>query len=153
MPRPRLSIVASVPKRPPNRRVSKRPGLVEQVSVALHRSNRRATAIGAVLGGVVPVATYHLAHYQVSLEWGSLSELDPRAALILGGLAFSLGTVVDWGTLALSSRRKAWAFAVLIEGTMVLSSAAWLGLVCLGLLVGINAIATGVTLARGVPRE
>lgn len=125
---------------------SRSPGIVDSVRLACRRENRLATSLGGLLGAAVPGVTYVLAHHEVdvlSLTW------EPRLALVLGGLMFSMMTVIQWGRLALGSWPKAVGFAVLLEGTMVLSSHTWLALTALVYLAFINAVATGVTLARG----
>lgn len=138
-------------KRPPATKhanvIRRNAGVVEQVRIALAREHRLATLIGALLGAVVPFVTFIVAHYQLSAEpWR-----DPKALLVLGGLLYSARTVYQWGRLALDSWPKALGFTVLLEGVMVASSQLWLAVVALVYLCLINAIATGVTLARGVP--
>jgi hypothetical protein len=128
-------------------KIKRNVGVVEQVRIALRPEFRLATFVGVLLGAIVPLVTFAVAH----------SELDPWCAdplwlLVLGGLLFSARTVYVWGCLALGSPVKAAGFTVLIEGAMVLSSQEWLSITALVYLCGINAIATGVTLARGEPK-
>lgn len=130
----------TVPARPQIRRNA---GVVEQVRVALAREHRLATFIGALLGAFVPFATFVVAHCELG-GWR-----DPRGLLVLGGLLFSARTVYQWGRLALDSWPKALGFTVLVEGVMVASSQRWLAVLALVYLSLINAVATGVTLARG----
>lgn len=146
----RNSGIHSVPPAPKAPRAPKAPkaidvGVVAQVKTALAPKNRLATFAGFLLGGLVPMATFAVAHYEVS---GFFS--DPRALLVLGGLLFSAKTVYAWGTLAFQNAAKALGFVVLVEGVMVFSATPWLAFVCLAYLITINGIATGCLLSRGV---
>lgn len=118
--------------------------VVDQVVTACRPQNRVATLLGALLGGFVPVATYVVAHQETTSAplWTQLPAL-----LVLGGLAYSALTVYRWARMAVGHAVKAAGFVVLLEGVMVASSTPWLGLVALGYLVGINAIATGCQLS------
>lgn len=100
-----------------------------------------ALLVGALLGGFVPVASFVVAHY----EWAAFWTL--QTLLVAGGLAYSAKTVYQWGKLAFQCGYKAAGFVVLVEGTMVLSATPWLSFAALAFLVGINATATGCTLA------
>lgn len=137
----RLSVVRSdtAPKRPADA------GIVGMVRQAARRENRLATAIGALFGGFVPIASFALVHGELGSDW----YLDPKSALVAGGLLYSAKTVVQWAQLAFRDRAKAYGFAVLVEGVMTFSATAWLAYTALALLVSINAVATGVTLSRG----
>jgi len=116
------------------------------VRTAIMPENALATAMGAILGGFVPLATFTVAHQELGgTEW----YLQPKLALVLGGLLYSAKTVVHWGHLAFRDRTKALGFVILLEGVMIFSATAWLSYFALALLVAINAIATGVTLSRG----
>lgn len=131
-------------RKPRNPRTPSAPGVVTQVRTALQRRNALATLIGAILGGFVPCATYVIAHGEVARTSHGYAML----ALVIGGLVFSAKTVWQWASLAFRDPWKATGFAMLIEGAMTLSSNQTLTLVALGLLAGINAIATGVSLSR-----
>ncbi len=128
--------------------IRKNVGVVAQVRIACAPANRLATFVGALLGAVVPLATSMVAHYELDTvaPWR-----DPLALLVLGGLLYSATTVYSWGRLAFGSWAKALGFTVLLEGVMVASGQAWLSIMALVYLCAINAIATGVTLARGAP--
>ena len=119
-------------------------GIVDQVRVALEPTYRLATFIGALLGAVVPVSTFAVLHAEVGADLA-----QPKAMIVAGGLLYSASTVYQWGRLAFSSWEKALGFTVLLEGVMTLSDQMWLSGLALGYLCLINAIATGVTLARG----
>lgn len=129
-------------------------GVVRQVRIACDPRNRLAVAIGAVLGALVPLAVYVVAHTDLDVHAVLASgHLDaaryPALALVLAGLVYSATTVYQWGVMAFNNRAKALGFAVLVEGTMTLSHQTWLAVIALVTLCGINAIATGVTLVRG----
>ncbi len=126
------------PARP--QRAPKRLGILSEVRLALHPKNRAAAYLGAALGGAVPVATYWLAHHELSrgfVVW----------ALVAGGLLFSATTVLRWAATAFGSMPKAIGFTVLLEGILLYSRTPWLALGALGYLCFINAVATGVRLA------
>lgn len=99
--------------------------------------------IGALLGALVPIATYTVGHAELGeAGWCSLS-----GAIVVGGLGFSAITVYKWGRRAFGGAVKAVGFVVLSEGVMSFSHSTWLSLVVLGFLVAINAVANGATLA------
>ncbi len=129
-------------------------GIVDQVRVALSREHRLATAIGGLLGAVVPASTFALLHGEIRsvLEIHEWSDLDPRLLIVAGGLAYSALTVFRWGRLAFGSAAKALGFTILLEGIMTLAQQGWLSALALAYLCLINAVATGVTLARGAER-
>jgi hypothetical protein len=120
---------------------------VDQVVLACKPKNRLATAMGFLLGGVVPVATYLEAH--VDLDRAAPVHSQLAAYLVLGGLLFSAKTVYAWAKAAFGDAYKATGFVVLLEGVMVLSKVPVLPLVLLGFLVAINGIATGCLLSLG----
>lgn len=138
------------PKRATAPEIRRNAGVVEQVRVACSKSHRLATFVGALLGAIVPFSTYMVAHNELpDPAW------EPRfllcLALVAGGLLYSARTVYQWGELALTSKVKALGFTVLLEGVMTCSHQEWLSVTALVYLCAINAIATGVTLARGTP--
>lgn len=120
-------------------------GIITQIHIAAR--NPLPAVIGALLGALVPSATFVVGHYELS-SW-----TEPKALIVLGGLAFSALTVFRWGRLAFGSAVKALGFVVLAEGVMTFSSTAWLSVVALGYLVLINAIATGCTIALGAVED
>jgi hypothetical protein len=115
------------------------PSIIAQIEVAAR--NPLPALIGALLGALVPSATFMVGHYELT-SW-----TEPKALIVLGGLVFSALTVFRWGRLAFGSSVKALGFVILAEGVMTFCSTAWLSLVALGYLVLINAIATGCTIA------
>ena len=121
------------------------PGIIAQIHIAAR--NPLPAVIGALLGALVPSATFVVGHYELA-TW-----TEPKALIVLGGLLFSALTVFRWGRLAFGSAVKALGFVVLAEGVMTFCSTAWLSVVALGYLVLINAIATGCTIALGAVED
>lgn len=121
-------------------------GVVAQVRAAMAPKARLATAVGFLLGGFVPVATYVVAHYEMTSE---PLYTQTATALVLGGLTFSARTVFSWAALAFENVLKALGFVVLAEGVMTFSHVEWLSFVALGYLVLINGTATACTLSVG----
>ena len=124
--------------------------VIEQVRKAFLRTNRLATFCGFLLGSFVPVASYVIGHYEAPrtpAAWNA----DPLSAamwlLVAGGLLYSAITVFSWSKVAFKNPAKAVGFCVLIEGVMTFSHTYALALTALGLLIAINGIATGCTLA------
>ena len=120
-------------------------GVVNQVREALRPKARLATALGFMLGGVVPLATYTVAHGEINPSVPLY--LQAASVLVLGGLAYSAKTVYEWGCRAFGMKVKSLGFVVLIEGTMVISHTAWLGITALAYLIIINGLATGCALS------
>lgn len=120
-------------------------GVVDQVATALKPHNRLAAALGAILGGFVPVATWWIAHHELN---PSLPLWQQTAALLaLGGLCYSAPTVYQWARLFVGHAVKAAGFVLLLEGVLVASTTHWLSLTALALLVAINGTATGCLLS------
>lgn len=120
-------------------------GVVEQVRLALQPKNRLATLMGFLLGGIVPLASFVVAHYEVDVTRPLYSQLG--VLLVLGGLVYSAKTVYDWGKRAFKSPAKAMGFVILLEGVMIAADTSWLGIVALSYLIVINGVATGCNLA------
>ena len=116
--------------------------IIDQIRIAFHRKNALPTTIGTVLGAFAPVASYVIVHSE-----GIPSYASPQAAIVAGGLVFSAITVCRWGREVFGGWCKAVPFAVLIECTMLVSTTAWLSAVALALLIGINGVANGTSLA------
>jgi hypothetical protein len=115
-------------------------GILEQMREA--RRHPLAAVVGALLGALVPIATYTVAHQELA-GWR-----DPRAALVAAGLLFSAKTVWQWGRQAFACPYKATGFVLLTEGVMVTSGIGWLAQLALAYLIGINAIATACLIAH-----
>lgn len=120
-------------------------GVVQQVRVAMAARNRLASLAGFLLGGLVPLATYWVAHFEMT---GAALYAQLSTYLVLGGLVYSAKTVYDWGSLAFKLPIKAVGFVVLLEGVMVTAKTPWLGVVALVYLIVINGVATACTLAK-----
>lgn len=150
---PSLKVVGSRPRDRKRTRAPRRGrpvSIVDQVRTACRRENRLATLLGALLGGFVPLATFTVAHRELDLSAALWTQ--PLALLVLGGLIYSARTVYEWARLAFVSPVKALGFTVLLEGVMTCSGVEWLSYSALGYLIGVNAIAAGVTLALGARR-
>jgi hypothetical protein len=126
-------------------------GVVAQVRAALQPRARLATALGFLLGGFVPLATYVVAHQELDVQAPLYAQR--AAVLVLGGLLFSATTVYQWSRVAFGAWAKALGFVVLLEGVMVTSSTPWLALTALAYLIAINGVATGCRLSRGAATE
>lgn len=122
------------------------PGVVDQVKNALRPGALVATICGFLLGGLVPLASFTVAHFEVKGNYFQFATL-----LVLGGLLYSAKTVYEWGKLAFRNTWKALGFVVLTEGIMVTSHTSWLAYVALVYLIVINGIATGCNLSRRDP--
>jgi|HubBroStandDraft_2_1064218.scaffolds.fasta_scaffold00990_18 VIT1/CCC1 family predicted Fe2+/Mn2+ transporter len=125
-------------------------GVVAQVRAALAPKARLATFVGFLLGGFVPVATYVVAHCELT---SAPLYTQTSAALVLGGLTFSAKTVFHWAAMAFENVLKALGFVVISEGVMTFSTIHWLSLVALGYLVMINGTATACVLSVGRVRR
>ena len=120
---------------------------VQQVRVALRPRNRLATLLGFVLGGFVPLASFFVAHYELTAATPLYTQRS--LYLVLGGLAYSAKTVWQWGKIAFQNAFKAAGFVLLLEGVMVSSTIAWLSIAALAYLMAINGVATGCNLTAG----
>ena len=129
------------PRGPPKRQL----GVVGQVRAACAPRARLATTLGCLLGGLVPVGSYWLAHHEIDASSPLYTQLT--AYLVAGGLLFSAKTVIAWARLAFGDAWKAFGFTMLLEGTLLASHTPWLSCCALGYLVAINGIATGCTLS------
>lgn len=121
--------------------------MVAKVRTAFSRRHALATLIGIVKGGAIPFGTFALYHLEMHEDFW-----QPKAIVVLGGLLYSARTVYGWCLQAFRKeggpdRLKAIGWCVGIEGFMTVSSTFWLNCAALGLLVLVNAVATGVSLA------
>ena len=120
-------------------------GVVDQCRVAFRADNRLATVLGFVLGGIIPIATYVEAHFDIREGVALYAQVPPY--LVLGGLIFSAKTVFAWLNLTWRDSWKAVGTVAVLEGVMITSDVPALPLVLLTVLVAINGIATGCTLS------
>ena len=118
----------------------KGPGILSQIRTA--REHPFAATMGALIGGVVPLGTYFVAHSGIT-HW-----MDYRVGMVAGGLLFSCTTVVQWGRAAFDSWPKALGYVLLLESLLVASPYPWLGMLALAYLLGINATATACRIAH-----
>lgn len=115
--------------------------VIGQIKLAF--ANPLPLIIGALIGALVPLATYTVGHAELDMSsWFSLP-----GAIVVGGCLFSAITVYKWGERAFGSALKAAGFVVLSEGVMTFSHTPWLSLLVLGFLIAINAVANGANLA------
>jgi hypothetical protein len=115
--------------------------VVGQIKLAF--ANPLPLLIGALIGALVPIATYTVGHAELEASgWGSVP-----GAIVVGGCVFSAITVYKWGRRAFDSALKALGFVVLSEGVMTFSHTPWLSMLMLGFLMAINAVANGANLA------
>lgn len=97
--------------------------------------------IGLVIGGIIPVITYWLAHYrthQCPMFW----------IIVAGGLSFSSITVFAWGMMAFQNKFKAVGLVLLLEATLTFASG-WGAIACLAVVVLINAVSMAHALVVG----
>ena len=120
--------------------------VVSQLECALRHP--LAAALGAITGGVVPVLGRALAHGELGFAWNAGDRLLAAAlvAVIAGCGLFSAISVYKFGLSAFGDGRKAVGFVAALDGVMLVShgTASW---VALALLVAINAVSNGCTIA------
>ena len=129
------------------RKAPKKVGVIGQIKTAFSPGARLGTFIGIAVGGSPPVGSFVICHQELpeatGWKWCVL------ALLAFGGLLFSAKTVWQWAAAAFQDKWKATGFVLLMEGIMVWSQTPWLAFYALGMLVFINAVASGVTLSQG----
>lgn len=143
-----IALVEDLPSKGKNSAKKEKPsldGIVAQVQEACKPKNRLATSLGALLAGIVPLASYVLVHSELDHTRSILTQLP--AWIAFGGLAFSFLTVFHWAQKAFENWVKAAGFVILLEGVMVASKTGWLGIAALCYLIVINAVATGCRLS------
>lgn len=132
--------IHAIQKREPRPR--RMPGIVTQIRTAFRSRNRLAAVSGMLMGGIVPLMTYFVAHFELA-KW-----FTAQGALVCGGLLFSAITIWQWARAGFACPWKATGFAIIVEGVMVVSQQPWLAQVSLGYLIVINGIATGVRFSQ-----
>lgn len=131
-------------KKSKTRKVAERSTLdvVTQLEIAIR--NPLATTLGAAIGGIVPWFGRELAHGELDARWYA----DPRLIVVAGCMLFSMISVYGFGRAAFGNPRKALGFVAALEGVMLCSHGR-IGVVALIVLIAINAIANGCTIACG----
>lgn len=129
--------------------------IANQIRLSFAKANIISTSLGVILGSAVPLMVYVVSHELPGVymkgDYGTLAGLS---ALALGGCFFSFSSVMKWGELAFQCKSKAIAFAILLEGMLIMSGIhsplSWLGILALAYLALINALSTGccLTLAQ-----
>jgi len=126
--------------------------IITQIHLALGKGYRLAAVIGALTGGGVTYCTHAMARGDLATTpWsdGHYAWFLGRLALVLGGLLFSIVTTYGFGRAAFGSGWLAVGFLVLMDGVMVASSQPSLEWFATGILIAIEAVTTGCTVARG----
>lgn len=120
--------------------------VVSQIECAVRHP--QATAIGALIGGVVPWFARTLAHEEVPAAWsgGNYGLVAVMLAVVLGCAVFSALTVYKFGRACFGDARKALGFTLAVEGVMLVSSG-MTSVVALVVLIAINAVANGSVIA------
>jgi hypothetical protein len=111
-------------------------GVLDQLSVATQPQHRLALGAGSILGGLIPIASFIIAHFEAAstpMKW----------ILVLAGMLYSANSVFEWGTAAFHSRIKSLGFVVLVEGVSLFSTTLPLAIAAVSVLVAINAASTG----------
>jgi len=115
--------------------------------------NPGALALGALLGGFVPVASALTAHYGRLLVYAADglhvgTWADPRWIVVVGGLGFSAKSVYQWTWTAFRRDRfKAAGFVALLECTLLLAPLPELQCAAAAYLILINMLSAGDALA------
>jgi len=120
--------------------------IVTQLECALRRP--QATLIGALVGGLVPWFARTLAHDQLPATWsaGNTGLAMVMLTVVLGCAVFSAITVYKFGRATFGCSRKALGFTLAIEGVMLVSTGVT-SAVALAVLIAINALANGASIA------
>jgi hypothetical protein len=127
----------------------KHPEILRQMREAA--ANPAAAAMGLAMGGVVPGLGYEAAHVWIP---GLLARSEPLAreaplwqiavpfVALAAILLFSAKTVFIWSHAVFRDPWKAAGMVVILEAVMLFNPCWWVSSICLGFLVGINAVAT-----------
>jgi hypothetical protein len=113
--------------------------VIDQIRIAFSVS-AIGSLVGIVLGASIPLTTFMIAHNEVKEAWSIYT------FLVMGGLVFSAKNVFQWTKAAFRDTYKALGFVALIEGAMIFSHIQWINYLGLGILIAINAIASGANL-------
>lgn len=97
------------------------------------RGQRLATVVGSIIGAVVPVLVYRIAHHHAG-------DTPALWLIVAGGLLFSASSVYGWGMRLFGNAwYKAGGFTVLIELSTVFVQG-WESKLALSILILINAV-------------
>lgn len=131
-------------------------GILEQIQMIFDSRYRLIKWCGTfitrwfptIIGGLIPLQTFAFAHHGQHIKYYMVP--------VLGGLAYSALTVFKWMSLALNRRGsskwetvfKALGFVVLTEMALIMGTGnvLFLSYIALGILIFINAVATGSSL-------
>lgn len=97
------------------------------------RGQRLATVTGAIIGAVVPILVYRIAHHHAA-------DAPALWLIVAGGLLFSASSVYGWGMKLFGGAwYKAGGFTILLELSTVFVNG-WESKLALSILVLINAV-------------
>ena len=97
------------------------------------RGQRLATVVGSIVGAVVPILVYRIAHHHAA-------ETPALWLIVAGGLLFSASSVYGWGMKLFGGQwYKAGGFTILLELSTVFIQG-WESKLALGILILINAV-------------
>lgn len=97
------------------------------------RGQRLATVVGSIVGAVVPVLVYRIAHHHAG-------DTPALWLIVAGGLLFSASSVYGWGMKLFAGQwYKAGGFTVLVELSTVFIQG-WESKLALSILILINAV-------------
>ena len=97
------------------------------------RGQRLASVVGSIVGAVVPILVYRIAHHHAA-------ETPALWLIVAGGLLFSASSVYSWGMRLFGGAwYKAGGFTVLLELSTVFVNG-WESKLALSILVLINAV-------------
>ena len=97
------------------------------------RGQRLASVVGSIVGAVVPILVYRIAHHHAA-------ETPALWLIVAGGLLFSASSVYSWGMRLFGGAwYKAGGFTVLLELSTIFVNG-WESKLALSILVLINAV-------------
>jgi hypothetical protein len=138
---------------------SRNDSILAQIQMTFCRENMLAAVIALLFGGVIPIITFVVKHYDIKADVGLFAQVTTY--IVAAGMIFSSLTVYKWALVAYrttykdsvgdewtcwSSYIKAFGTVVLIEGTMVFSGIYWLSCLALGILILVNGVAVACNL-------
>ena len=136
--------------------------ILAQIGTTFHPDNWLAAVLALIFGGIIPVITFVVKHYDVKTDESLLGQV--MVYIVAGGVCFSSITVFKWASVAFRTTKivkidgvetevetligpiKAFATVRLIEGTMIFTSIFWLSCLALGILILVNGVAVACNL-------